>query len=65
MPTYRDIAKAYLVTGAKPTQAQFAQIMDSLFFKDEGINMSAVAGLLAALTGKAGKMNSILFMGVS
>ena len=63
MPTYRDIAKAYLVTGAKPTQAQFAQIMDSLFFKDEGINMSAVAGLLAALTGKAGKNEFDSFYG--
>lgn len=50
---YRDTVKPWFQTGDKPTQAQFYQLFDYLFFKDEGITMADVAGLVAALAGKA------------
>lgn len=49
----RDTVKPWFQTGKKPTQAQFYQLFDWLFFSDDGIAMNAVAGLVATLNGKA------------
>lgn len=49
----RDTVKPWFQTGKKPTQTQFYQLFDWLFFNDDGIAMAAVAGLVAALNGKA------------
>lgn len=48
----RESAKSWFETGDYPTQAQFAQLFEWLLFKDEGIAMADVAGLVAALAGK-------------
>lgn len=55
MPSNRDNVKPWFTTGKKPTQGQFHQLLDAIFFKDEGINMENVANLVTTLTGKAGK----------
>lgn len=49
----RELSKQWFETGDKPTQTQFQLLLDYLFFKDEGIAIGNVAGLLDALLLKA------------
>jgi hypothetical protein len=49
----RDTIKQFFETGDKPTQAQFYQLFDNIFFKDEGIAIANITGLVDALNAKA------------
>lgn len=53
MQENRETLYSYFVTGAKPTQSQFADLIDSCFnFVDDTIGISQITGLSAALAGK-------------
>ena len=47
------ILKSYFETGKKPTQEQFAELIDSFRHKNDAIPMSVIQGLADALNGKA------------
>jgi hypothetical protein len=49
----RNQLKTYFQTGDFPTQAQFENFLDSYIHKQDGVAMVDVAGLVAALNGKA------------
>lgn len=52
--TSRNILKQYFETGKKPTQAQFANLIDSFFHKSEDtVTIANVSGLAAVLATKA------------
>jgi hypothetical protein len=51
----RNTLKNWFVKGAKPTAAQFAELIDSLFHKKDNIPANQVAGLQEALDQKAEK----------
>lgn len=48
-----EILKSYFETGKKPTQEQFAELIDSFRHKNDAIPMSDIQGLASALNGKA------------
>jgi hypothetical protein len=48
-----DILKSWFQTGDKPTQSQFADLIDSFVHKDAGISIENVAGLIDVLNLKA------------
>lgn len=45
--------KSWFETGKRPTQQHFHDLLDSFFHKNDGISISNVAGLTAALASKA------------
>lgn len=49
----RDILKGYFRTGAYPTEAQFASLIDSMLHHADKVALENVEGLPAALNGKA------------
>ena len=53
MATTREKLKTYFETGKYPTEAQFAELIDSLRHVDENIPMNVIQGLANALNGKA------------
>ncbi len=54
MATARSILKSYFLTGKKPTQGQFAALIDSfLHLSEDTISISQVTNLAAVLAGKA------------
>lgn len=54
MATARSILKSYFLTGRKPTQGQFAALIDSfLHLSEDSISIEMVQGLANVLAGKA------------
>lgn len=52
--TTRNALKQYFLTGKKPTQGQFAELIDSLLHKTEDqLTIAMIQGLSLALSGKA------------
>jgi len=53
MSQFKNIVKQWFQKNDKPTEEQFAQSFDYIFFKDEVIPVSAIEGLIDVLNGKA------------
>ncbi|MBC7399858.1 MAG: hypothetical protein H7289_07910, partial [Mucilaginibacter sp.] len=54
MATARSILKAYFLTGKKPTQGQFAALIDSfLHLSEDSLTITQIQGLQNVLAGKA------------
>lgn len=54
MATARSILKSYFLTGKKPTQGQFAALIDSfLHLSEDSLSISQITNLAAVLAGKA------------
>ncbi|HLO59069.1 MAG TPA: hypothetical protein VK172_14670 [Lentimicrobium sp.] len=52
--TARNVLKTWFETGDKPSQAQFAELIDSLFHRDEDVlSIEKISGLQDALNNKA------------
>ncbi|MBS1641534.1 MAG: hypothetical protein JSR11_03565 [Bacteroidetes bacterium] len=49
----RDTAKQWFETGDKPTQQQFSQLFDALYFLDEILDISKINGLDVLINSKA------------
>jgi len=48
----KNTLKSYFLTGKKPTQGQFAELIDSFFHKDDKINISDIMNLSVLLGNK-------------
>lgn len=54
MATARSILKSYFLTGKKPTQGQFAALIDSfLHLSEDSLSISQITNLATVLAGKA------------
>jgi hypothetical protein len=49
----KDTVKQWFKTNDYPTESQFAQFFDSIFFKDEAIEITSIVGLQAILNALA------------
>ena len=60
MPTLslRDTAKQWFQSGDKPTQSQFWQFLDSIWFKDELLQISNIDGLTPIINALANPLTS-------